>query len=624
MVKITKYSFNQILAFFLLYLSLLEVKGQICEFNDTIIGNINYATVSFYSDEETINHFFKYSVNDIPKSRIGSFRFDFNTFNDLSQNNEVYCTFVDGSMSDEDLENELLTLSHENSTCLGKFNKLSSEGKFDGLIEYDTNKTKLGIILKAIGKIKFSATVYLQTSEYFLEAEENKVTMEEEYSLIPFIVNISSFRDFASKILFYSYDKELQMYYMDKDTPYPEKLFSGNVMSVYTNPNLVHQKYHDAKYMVLLTRDFSEEITSSEFKFQVKLFPSNYPLDYYVSNNPDGRSKNSPLSINMTDCENPYYIILNYNKPEKETSLYIDQIYGKIKSLSVAPTFSSITLDEMIEKDMQNIDVTYRKFVLPKESATHIDVYKLECEIPLLLNFYYVDETVDIPDLDYGQITIKILKPYEILFIPFASNISQPELTIEIFHPLNSPLLYVYDGENEAIISINDLIRNIPFSKASQIIIKERGGESNTRIIIKVGYNIYNKENWEKETNSNLYYNSELNMHVFAFPNDKKKLNYTDVNLIARGVKEGDNVKYCYGTNIGSAIIPSKENCYRVSKYYNYILKFLNPFVMHKEYDVDEDLVYYVSIKPVVLTEKMEIIPELNTYSTNERNIERI
>ena len=103
------------------------------------------------------------------------------------------------------------------------------------------------------------------------------------------------------------------------------------------------------------------------------------------------------------------------------------------------------------------------------------------------------------------------MKPYEILFIPFASNISQPELTIEIFHPLNSPLVYVYDGENEAIISSNDLIRNIPFSKASQIIIKERGGESNTRIIIKVGYNIYNKENWEKETNSNLYYNSELN-----------------------------------------------------------------------------------------------------------------
>ena len=153
---------------------------------------------------------------------------------------------------------------------------------------------------------------------------------------------------------------------------------------------------------------------------------------------------------------------------------------------------------------------------------------------------------------------------------------------------------------------------------------KEIGGESDTRIIIKVGYNL--DKNWDKKPN-NVYYNSDLKMYVFSFPNDEKKLNYTYVDLTTKGVNEGDNVKYCYGTNIGSAIIPSAENCYRVSKDNEYILKFLNPFVMHKEYEIEDKLVYYISIKPVVSTEQkevMEVIPKLYEYDVKERNFEEV
>ena len=39
----------------------------------------------------------------------------------------------------------------------------------------------------------------------------------------------------------------------------------------------------------------------------------------------------------MTECGTLYYVILNYNQPESKTSLYIDQIYDKIKSFSLAP-----------------------------------------------------------------------------------------------------------------------------------------------------------------------------------------------------------------------------------------------------------------------------------------------
>ena len=394
--------FSQIFIFLVFTFSLISAKtSNIIEINEDIPGNTDYKKVSFESDDMTLNHFFKYNVENIPKSGIGSFRIDFDEFNVYSMKNEVFCTFVDESTSDEELQDKLFHLTNEDTSCVGNFN---NEGIFDGIIRYDKNRTRLGIYLMAQGAIKFTATVYIRITETFLDIKEQIVDINETYSLIPYIVFIPDFRKSASKILFYSSKRELQMYYEDENSSYPKKLFSGNIMSVYTNPKLVHQKYHDANYMVLLTRDFSKDnVNNSEIlKFQIKLFPSNYLLDYYVSNDPNGRSKNSPFVINMTECENPYYVILNYNKPEKEISLYIDQIYGKIKSLSVASNFNSISWDEMINNDMKDIQVTGVKFDLPKESEAHIDVYKIECEIPLLLNFYYVDETKDISKLNYG------------------------------------------------------------------------------------------------------------------------------------------------------------------------------------------------------------------------------
>ena len=68
------------------------------------------------------------------------------------------------------------------------------------------------------------------------------------------------------------------MYDTENKQAYPEKLFCGNILSIYTDPNMVRQKYHNANYMVLLTRKFTqEEDLTSEFKFQV-IFPSNYSL----------------------------------------------------------------------------------------------------------------------------------------------------------------------------------------------------------------------------------------------------------------------------------------------------------------------------------------------------------
>ena len=599
--------------------SLISINSAtIHEINEDVTSNPDYKKSEFESDAKTLNHYFKYTFTNVPNSRVTAFRIDFDQFNELSlQMNKVFCTFVDESTSDENLISELSLLDDETSACVGKFNE---KGIYDGIVKHDSTRKKLGIYLFTRGVIPFSARVYLRITEKFLSVSEGKVTEDEIYSLVPFTVTISDFRDYASKILFYSYTRELQMYYVETDAKFPEKLFSGNVLSVYTNPNMVRQKYHNANTMILLTRDFSQDDKVSElFKFQVKFFPSNYLLDYFVSNDPNGRSKNSPLAINMTECENPYYVVLNYNQPEKKTSLYIDQIYGRIKSLSVAPTFNSITWEEMIEDDMESIQVSSRKHVLPADSPTHMDVYKVECEIPLLLNFYYVDETAEIPKLDYGQVAITTLKAYKSISLPFNSGVILPDLTIEIFNPIKLPLVIVDDGQNEMLISTNKLIKTKPFTTSNPLVVKEKDGDSNTRVIIKVGYSTLG---WQET--GDIKYSPALNMYVFSFPNDQSRLNYTYADLIASGKTEGDNIKYCVGTNIGSAIIPSNENCYRVSLDNSYTLKVLNPFIMHKDYELDEDAGYFVSLKPVNQNEEITLKSVISTYNTEERNIEGV
>ena len=618
MRKVQKHLVTKCLVFFFLILPIFSSgEDYVYDISVDVPGNTDYKKVEFESDESTTEHFFKHSVSEVTKSKINAFRIDFDSFGDSSQDFKVLCTFVSQSTTDPQLVNTLRNLAEENSACRGG---LSSKGVYDGIFEYhDTNK-KLGIFLYTDYKIFYTATVYLRIAEQFLPVEEKTFTVLENLSLVPLTVTISDYRAFASKVLFYSRTRDLQMYYAVGDATYPEKLFSGNVMSVYTNPNMVRQKYHNANYMTLLTRNFTDEEKVSElFKLEIRFFSSNYLLDYFVSDNPDGRTKNYPLSINMTECSSPYYVILNYNKPEKKVLLYIDQIYGKVKSLSVAPTFTKIKWDDMLEYDLKTVDFVGRKADLPAYSDSHIDVYKVECDIPLLLNFYYVDETASIPLLNYGVVAISSLKPYKTETYSFEKGVSGPLLTIEIFNPVRLPLVYVSDGQNEQLIFRNTLVKSTPFTTSNPIVIRERRGDSNTRVIIKVGYNTVT---WQTVSDY-VKYNQKLNMYAFSFPSDLTKLNYTSASIITSGKTTGDNIKYCYATNIGSAILPSKENCYRVSLDNSYTLKVLNPLVMYKDYVFDTSLNFYVSLKPVT-EEQMDVKAELTTYNTDQRNDENV
>ena len=245
------------------------------EINEVVEGNDNYKKAEFSAGQTDLNHYFKYSVSTIPTSRVTAFRIEFDTFYSFStKTTKVFCTFVDSATSDADLIEALQLLNEETTSCVGDINE---NGIYDGIIEYDETKTKMGIYLVTTGGYQFNARIYLKITETFLSAEEQKANEDETYSLVPFSVVISDFREKASKILFYSYTRDLQMYYVELSTPYPERLFYGNIMNVYTNPNMVRQKYHNATTMVLLTKPFgATDIFGEVFKFQVKFLDTNF------------------------------------------------------------------------------------------------------------------------------------------------------------------------------------------------------------------------------------------------------------------------------------------------------------------------------------------------------------
>ena len=146
MSKLLKFFFNyKFLIYIIFSFSLISVKSaEIYEINEEVGSNPNYKKAEFSSDAKTLNHYFKHTVGTIPESRIGAFRIDFDSFNELSlQLNKVFCTFVDESTSDEKLVEQLGLLTDEDTSCVGKFNE---KGIFDGIIEYHSTKKKIRYI----------------------------------------------------------------------------------------------------------------------------------------------------------------------------------------------------------------------------------------------------------------------------------------------------------------------------------------------------------------------------------------------------------------------------------------------------------------------------------------------
>ena len=588
--------------------------GAIFPIDENIPGTSEYKTKTMtFGASDTVNYF-KYDFGSgIPSSDIAAFRLDITPYSTAMDGYKVHCTNLLSSSTDDDLKKALNEIKSDEtkSTCL---HLRQNRGYLNSILKLDKTKTKIGIAIYIKADATPQISINLRIAEKILAVDEFEPQINEEYSIVPITIEIPKFRAIPkSKILFYSSTRSLHMYEATSSGYSPNKLFTGNILNVYTNPNMVRQKYHNASIMTLIANPLGFA-NAEKFIFQMTLLDSNFLLDYYVSSNLNGRPINSPLLINMTTCDNPYYVILNYNAHDNDKILILDEIYGKLSYLGVATNLEQETWEEMLEKDIKSVNLNDKKYKLPI-SATNIDVYKVQCTLPVMLNFYYVSEESTVYTMKEGDIQIFNLDPYQTINVPLIQGIYNPQILIEINQPENSPYVIIKVDE-EKVYTTNTLEKFTPMSLKNDIIIRERKGSGNTRVIIKLAY----PENMWQDHSPYIKYNPEEKVFLFEFPNDQEyKDFYTFANLTMKGENSDDNVKFCFTTSIGGALKVSAENCYRVSKTNSYSLKFYNPLIMYKNYEYKDNLKYSVTLKPFTDFTSFTIDVDIHKYNTKVR-----
>ena len=96
------------------------------------------------------------------------------------------------------------------------------------------------------------------------------------------------------------------------------------------------------------------------------------------------------------------------------------------------------------------------------------------------------------------------------------------KILIEVNQPENNP--YVILGiTDDKVYQSNTLERFVPITLPNGITIKERGGSTNTRVIIKVGYST---QGWEDGSFPNVKYNPKEGVYLeYNFAKDNNITN---------------------------------------------------------------------------------------------------
>ena len=165
-----------------------------------------------------------------------------------------------------------------------------------------------------------SLNVTLRINGFKVDKENYGYNEDEDLTSVPYVLDLEKIRnlsptEYVSKVLIYSNTREMQIFYLNEGAPV--SLFSGNIMIVYTNKDVIKEKYYCATTIILLTDSLSSKSTPPmgegfifKVNFKVNFFKSSETIKYYVSANPDGRLLNNPTNIEMFSCDQSYYYIL--------------------------------------------------------------------------------------------------------------------------------------------------------------------------------------------------------------------------------------------------------------------------------------------------------------------------
>ena len=606
-----------------------EVKGdlKITEINEII--DMEYMAAHF--EIESRGNYLYYDFLEPPIGNVTSIRIN----SDNIKVSEIGCIFVPKDSSDEYMINAVNQAMIQNISCCFGDKDPSAYG-IDALVKANIISNNNRLVIKIVYQgeaIEGNAKIYIKKGGTEL-LNEGKYSEEELYTSIPYVIDLLKIRgnqmeDYVSQILFYSYSREMQMFYITENEPRPVTLFVGNIMLIYTNEELIKQKYEGATTMILITDALSHVktiILGEQFRFITYFFNSSSNIQYLTSSNPQGRPLNQPISIEMASCSRPYYYIMNYNAREGTRILNIDTIFGEKKTIKFAANLYEESWEELIN----NMIILNNDQIYLESAKFHFDIIEVTCNLPLLINLFYTEPNEEkMNNLKIGDISIFSLEAKEQKILSF--NLEQTgnfiySFTIEKSNEKNPNISIIFDNREEIAITNNGIYTKHSSTLYNIISVKNNGNSRcvGTRIIFKFGLeieSIYQKDEKGIYSNDNDMLNN-YNLYGYIYDQFESKYNYTGVDFQVSTSEY--NVKFCYYTNFGAYIYPSLENCYRVGKFNPYIISTLNPYIMYRKHQNDNNMKYYVGFRTLNRAQKIVITPMPRKYNTFQRNFEGV
>ena len=213
------------------------------------------------------------------------------------------------------------------------------------------------------------------------------------------------------------------------------------------------------------------------------------------------------------------------------------------------------------------------------------------------MNAYYTKDDLFYADVERGGVAMKMLparSSFSFSLKQYESTIL--EYTISIYNPNESPdVTATFSDGTQHHYSGNSLQTGIVMNIPERVTILNNC-KSETRFIFKYGLSV--ESTWHEESiagiDGKLFFNEKA--YVYKFPITSNKRNFMNVEFKVNSINDNVNTKFCYSTNLGTAISTSRENCFRTGRYIPYTLTFLNPLIIGKNYYTDTDR-YYISFK---------------------------
>ena len=599
------------------------------------IENDEYVTLNFKYNPQS-----NYLYYDFPKNPYGNIASLKITSPDVKIS-KISCVFVSNNSSNSSMiieVNNAMLLNKNNCINLGSNNTNVFNALVNAKFELNYNRLVMQVLYNVDNDNKKNNNgleEQVNTINIKIEGKKfgnctGKQIIDEKLTPIPFVIDLEEIRNktigssYVSKLLLYSNTTKMTMYYISNSSLFPLTLFEGNIMLIYTNPDLIYQKYKNAKQMILTTDTNGQQLNIIDVQYLDSAAKIQY---YYLGSEAKGRVLNTPNTIEMTSCDLPFYYILNYNKVETgKRILYIDNIFGEIDTMKIATSLDYNSWNELLD-NMHEIDT--QQIILPEERYP-FDIIEVKCKLPLLLNLFYADpDSIKTEGLEIGDIIIFSLKGNSEKMFKIKSG--QERSFIYYFNILqennSKPNIEIlFDGESDIIATENGLYIKDTWMNFEniKIINSNKHTDIDTRIIIKLGYAI---ESCFTPLENGVYHNKDmkgrtLNLYGYKYKTTSDRLNYTGVDFEISTTE--DNVKFCYNTNLGLYINPSLLNCFRVGKNNPYTISTRSPFIMYRNYYTDMAFKYYIGFRTNELYQNITINPKLMTYDTTERNIEGI